>query len=205
MLKKCSRALLLSDVPSFAENYLALAGEVGVSLIVEEVWNNKYRITSDVVILGSKYLKDLNRAYYADAVLILKEGESPAPYIKEGITRFIFNFRNNYELLCAFYKPEKIVLHASSNDLKTIIKESTILNYQFGDYNFMFDKNKFMYKGKPIYLAESAKRYLAEWLLNGHKDNSKRMILCNLRKKFGVDFLKDVDRFGQLKEEKNEQ
>lgn len=202
MLIKCSKALLLSDVPSFVENYKALAEEIGVSLQVESEWNDRYRVTSEVVILGSKYLDTLNRSYYPEAVLILKEGESPAPYIKEGINRFIFNYKNNYELLCAFYKQERIVIHASSNDLKTIIKESDVLNYQFGDYNFMFDRNRFQYKGRPIYLSDSAKRYLAEWLLNGHKDNSKRMVLCNLRKKFGEGFLKDVDRFGQLKEEK---
>lgn len=202
MLQKASKALLLSDVPSFARNYQALAGEVGVSLSVEETWNVKYRITSEIVIFGTKYFNDVNKAYFPQAVLILKKGESPAPYIKMGISRFIFDYQNNYELICALYKMEKIVMHASSNDLKTIIKECDVLTYQFGDYDFMFDKNRYKYKGKPIYLADSQKRYLAEWLLNGHKDNKKRMILCNLRKKFGEEFLKDVDRFGQIKEEK---
>ena len=97
MLIKCSKALLLSDVPSFVENYKALAEEIGVSLQVESEWNDRYRVTSEVVILGSKYLDTLNRSYYSEAVLILKEGESPAPYIKEGINRFIFNYKNNYE------------------------------------------------------------------------------------------------------------
>lgn len=202
MLQKASKALLLSDVPSFARNYQALAGEVGVSLSVEETWNVKYRITSEIVIFGTKYFNDVNRAYFPQAVLILKKGESPAPYIKMGISRFIFDYQNNYELICALYKMEKIVMHASSNDLKTIIKECDVLTYQFGDYDFMFDRNRYKYKGKPIYLADSQKRYLAEWLLNGHKDNKKRMILCNLRKKFGEEFLRDVDRFGQIKEEK---
>ena len=55
-----------------------------------------------------------------------------------------------------------------------------------------------------IYLTDSSKKYLAQWLLNGLKDNSKRMILCNLRKKFGKDFLSDIDRFGQLKGGKDE-
>lgn len=192
----------MSDVPSFAEGYKSLAEDIGVELSVAEEWNERYRVTAEVVILGSKYLERLNRSYYPEAVLILKKGESPASYIKKGITRFIFDYQNNYELLCAFYRPEKIVLHASSNDLKTIIKECDVLRYQFGDYDFMFDTNKFKYRGKPIYLNESAKRYLAEWLLNGHKNNSKRMILCNLRKRFGEEFLRDIDRFGQMKEEK---
>lgn len=205
MLKKVSKALLLSDVPSFADNYKALASDVGVELSVEKEWNDRYRVSADVVILGSKFLKNLNKAYYPEAVLILKEGESPASYIKEGITRFIFNYKNNYELLCAFYKPEAVIIHASAGDLTDIIKECNVRSYQFAEYDFRFDKNKFFYKGKPIYLPESAKRYLAEWLLNGHKDNKKRMILCNLRKRFGADFLINVDRFGQLKGGKDEQ
>ena len=201
MLKKVSKALLLSDVPSFADNYKALASDVGVELSVEKEWNDKYRVSSDIVILGSKFLKNLNKAYYSETVLILKEGESPSSYIKEGITRFIFNYKNNYELLCAFYKPEAVIIHASAGELTDIIKECNIRSYQFAEYDFRFDKNKFFYKGKPVYLPESAKRYLAEWLLNGHKDNKKRMILCNLRKRFGADFLINVDRFGQLKED----
>lgn len=199
MLKKVTKALLLSDVPSFTDNYKALASDVGVDLLVEKEWNNKFRVSSDIVILGSKFLKDLNKTYYSEAVLILKEGESPSSYIKEGITRFIFNYKNTYELLCAFYKPEDVIIHASDSELTDIIKECNVKSYQFAEYDFQFDKNKFFYKGKPIYLSESAKRYLAEWLLNGHKDNKKRMILCNLRKRFGADFLINVDRFGQLK------
>lgn len=202
MLHKVNKALLLSDVPSFAENYKTLASDIGVSLSVEKEWNSRYRITAEVVVFGTKYFNDVNRAYFPQSVLILKKGESPAPYIKEGISRFIFDYQNTYELLCALYKLDKVIIHASSNDLKTIIKDSDVLTFQFGEYDFMFDKNKFKYKGKPIYLADSQKRYLAEWLLNGHKDNKKRMILCNLRKKLGEDFLKDVDRFGQIKEEK---
>ena len=52
-----------------------------------------------------------------------------------------------------------------------------------------------------IYLTNTIKKYLAQWLLNGKKDNSKRMILHNLRKKFGNDFLSDVDRFGRWNNE----
>ena len=200
MLRKIKKALLLSDVPSFTENYKALASDIGVDLTVEEEWNCKYRVGAETVILGSKYLQDLNSAYYPSAVLILKEGESPASYIKEGITRFIFDYKNSYELLCAFYKPEAIVIHASDMNLSDIIKDCVYTNFQFGDYDFKFDRNVFKYKGNPVYFTEAVKRYLAEWLLNGHKDNSKRTFLCNLRKRFGKEFLADVDRFGNLKE-----
>lgn len=202
MLIKCNSVLLLTNVESFSQLYSQYAEELGISLRVEKEWNVRYRVTEEVVICGSKYLENLHRSYYGTVVLILKEGESPAPYIKEGITRFIFDYQNRYELALALYKNEKVIIHSSSKDLKTVIKDCEVLNYQFGDYNFMFDKNRFIYKGKPIFLNDSAKTYLAEWLLNSHKDNKKRMILCNLRKKFGEEFLKDVDRFGQIKEEK---
>ena len=199
MLEKVERALLLSDVPSFADNYKTLASEIGVSLEVEAEWNERYRVSAEVVILGSKYLPKLNQAYYSMAVLILREGESPAPYIKQGIMRFIFNYKNSYELLCALHKTGKTLIHASSKGLETVLQDSSTTRFSFGEYDFDFTRNTFKYKGKLVYFPESTKRYLAEWLLNSHKDNKKRMILCNLRKKFGSGFLKDIDRFGQIK------
>lgn len=200
MLEKISKALLLSDVPSFADNFKHIAEECDVSLDVESEWSAQFRVSYDTVIFGSKYINKVNRSYYPKAVLILKEGESPAPYIKEGISRFIFDYKNVFELCCSFYREPKTVVHASSKDLETIVKDCGSAVYCFGDYDFDFAKNKFKYKGKLIYMADSTKRYIAEWLLNGHKDNKKRMILCNLRKKFGADFLKNIDRFGQIKE-----
>ena len=205
MLKKVEKALLLTDVPSFRKLYTDLAEEVGVELEAEKDWAIRYRVNADVVILGSKYLDKLNEAYYPIAVLLLKSGESPAPYIKRGISRFIFDYQNQYELFFAFFKQEATVVHASFEGLSDIIKDSGIKKFQFGDYDFQFDKNIYRYKGKPIYLCNATKKYLAEWLLNRNKENKRRMILCNLRKKFGKDFLKDVDRFGQLKGGKNEQ
>lgn len=204
MLEKVKRALLLSDVPSFAENYKALALDVDVQLSIESEWNKLYRVNADVVILGSKYLEKLNRSYYSKAVVILKEGESPSPLIKMGIMRFIFNYKNNYELICAFYRADGIVVHAVTNKLDDIIKGTTVSTFCFKDYNFDFANNVFKYKGKGIYMADSVKKYLAEWLLYGNKDNKKRMIICNLRKKLGKEFLSDVDRFGQVKECKSE-
>lgn len=204
MLVKCKNALLLSDVASFSNMYRQLADEADVNLIVESEWNKRYRVNQEVVILGSKYLDNLNEAYYANAVIILKPGENPIPFVKMGVMRFIFDYHNQYELLTAFFRTEAITLHASNLKLQELLKECPILNFQEGEYDFKFDVDKFFYKGKPVYLADSQKRYLAEWLLNGHKDNSKRMILCNLRKKFGADFLKDVNRYGEIKEEKDE-
>ena len=39
MLRKVSKALLISDVAAFYENYEALAEDIGVNLQVEHEWN----------------------------------------------------------------------------------------------------------------------------------------------------------------------
>lgn len=204
MLQKVNKALLISDVASFYENYEALSEDIGVNLQVESEWNTRYRVNVDVIILGSKNLESLNKTYYPMTVLILNEGESPAPYIKMGITRFIFNYKNKFELLTALFRPDPVIIHAADSSYIDIVKTSDVMSFCCGNYNFRFDKGQFKYKGKVIYLTGSSKKYLAQWLLNGHKDNSKRMILCNLRKKFGKDFLSDIDRFGQIKGGKDE-
>lgn len=204
MLRKVEKALLISDVASFSDNFSVLAEDIGVTLSVEDRWNVRYRVNAEVIIFGSKYIGCVNEMYYPISVLILKSGESPAPYIKMGITRFIFDYKNNYELICALHKVQAEVVYVHETDYEDIISDSNIQNYCFGDYDFKFGKNQFKYKGKPIYLSHSSKKYLAEWLLNGNKDNKKRMILCNLRKRLGESFLRDVDRLGEYKGEKYE-
>lgn len=204
MLVKCKTALLLSDVESFSKAYEMIAEEIDVELKVESDWSERYRLTEDIVILGSKYLDKLNPMYYPNAVLILKSGENPYFFMQKGIARFIFDYQNKYELFTALFKAEPITVHSAHLPLEEIIKDSSVWNFTYGDYDFKFDKDKYFYKGKQLYLANAQKRYLAEWLLNGHKDNSKRMILCIMRKKFGQDFLADIDRFGRFKEEKDE-
>lgn len=204
MLKICSKALLLTDVENFAEMYRDIAEENEVSLRVEESWKSNYRITEEVVICGSKYLESINASYYANIVLLLKDGEKPYAYIKKGIERFIFNCTNRKELSFAFLTKEKELSKDSTKDLKLIVKNAVTLKFVTGDYNFDFGKGIFKWRGKGIYLTNQTINYLAEWLLNGNKDNSRRLLLFNARKRLGKDFLKDVDRFGQLKEVKNE-
>ena len=88
MLIKCKSALLLSDVESFSKIYEMVAEEVGVELKVESDWSERYRLTEEIVILGSKYLDKLNSMYYPNAVLILKSDENPYTFMQKGITRF---------------------------------------------------------------------------------------------------------------------
>lgn len=202
MLNLCSNVLLLTDIESFAETYRLLALSCEVSLRIEKEWNTNYRIKEDVIICGSKYLKNINRAYYQNIVLILKSSESPFPYVKEGINRFVFDFTDKKELLFAFYKEEKHLIASSDTDLKNILESANCQEYIKGDYEFHFDTGNFVWKGKPIYLSEANKKYLAEWLLKGNKDNNKRMSLYNMRTRLGKDFLREVDRFGQIRRKK---
>ena len=202
MLKKCEKVLLITDVKSFADTYKALALDIGIEFQIEDKWNKMYRLNADIVILGSKYLEKLNPSYYAKAVVILKQDENPVQFMKMGVTKFIFDYTNHYELTLALFREEAITVHTSSRDIEAIIKASGTASFCFGDYEFRFDRNQFRYKNKSLYLCDSQKAYLAEWLLNSHKDNSKRMVLCNLRKKFGAEFLADVDRFGQIRRNK---
>lgn len=204
MLKKVESALLLSNVESFKASFKMVAEELNVTLNIEEEWNNRYRISEDVVICGSKYLDEVNKAYYENLVLILKPDESIGNYISKGINRFIFDFSNKSELMYALLYKERTLVQGSVK-LKDIIKDSSFLNFCYGDYDFNFDKDIYIYKGKEIFLTNSQKCYLAEWLLRHNKDNGKRMNLCSLRKKYGKNFLKEIDRLGNPKEENNEQ
>lgn len=203
MLKKCSNVLLLTNVTSFAETYTELARDIGVSVHVEEEWNSHYRVSEQVIVCGSKYIEDINEMFIPNVVVILRSGENPAALIKRGINRFIFDFKSSTELLVSMYAQEKEYVKQSGT-FADVLDESPFLNYVEGEYKFNFKSDRYYYKGDGIYLTNAEKRYLAEWLLNGHKDNSKRQCLFNMRKKFGNGFLKGIDRFGKLKEKKNE-
>lgn len=204
MLQKSRNVLLISDVENFTSMYKELALSIGVKLHAEASWHVTYRVPEDVVILGAKHLETLNPTYYSKAVLLLRPEENPVSFAKKGISRFIFDYQNQYELVMALFYEQPVIVHAQAKEVAECIREYGYPKFEFGDYSFAFDRDVFRYKDKPIYLCESQKRFLAEWLIGGHKDNKKRMILCNLRKKFGEDFLKDVNRFGEIKEVKNE-
>lgn len=198
MLKKCKKALLLSDITHFADTYREIADDLGVALTVESDWNVRYRLNQEVVILGSKFLDKLNLDYFPQAVLILKSDEKPFPYIQQGITRFICDYQNTKELGLAFFYDMPVYISYTTVELEEMLKGFATHSFVVGEYNFDFLADSFKFRGKQIYLAKSQKRYLAEWLLGGHKDNKRRMLLCTLRKKFGETFLSDVDRFGHI-------
>lgn len=199
-MERYNKVLLLTDVPSFAQRYKAIASSVDVSMESEPVWNPKFRVVEDLIIFGSKYLDRVNEKFYFKSVIILKEGENPFDYTERGIQRFIFNFYNDFELLYTLFKEKQKIIRTIDTKLDDIIADSEYSQFSFGDYDFRFDTNLYKYRGQRIYLRESEKLYLANWLLKGTKENKKRSILFTLRKKFGTNFLRDVNRFGQIEE-----
>lgn len=162
MLRKCSSvSILVSD-----ENKKAKCKTVAEQIKVE-VNNN-----GEVILCDGKNLSKLSHNNYDKVVLILNN-ESPVTYIKEGITRFIFDFDNIYELCVAMYTDRPY---------------STI--YDSNDCYFDFNKNNFLYKGEKIFISKSQRKVLKSVLINGEKKSSSyRAIVCRLRKKFGKEFL----------------
>lgn len=196
MLKKVQSALLLTTSKSFSEVYTTVAEEMYIDLHIESEWRDTYFVSEEVVICGAKYLKDISKEYYKRLVLILKKDESIGQYIEMGIERFIFDFENRAELVCSFLFPQKEVFYSYSRNLMEIVQSSFVTTFVAGDYNFDFLKGRYFYKNQELYLTNAQKTYLAEWLLKHNKDNKRRNILTTLKKSFGKDFLKDVDRYG---------
>lgn len=162
MLRKCSSiSILVSD-----ENQKAKCKTVASQIKVDV---NKI---GEVILCDGKNLSKISYNNYDKVVLILNN-ESPVTYIKEGITRFIFDFDNIYELCVAMY---------TDRPSETI--------YDSNDCYFDFNRNNFLYKGEKIFISKSQREVLKSVLINGEKKSSSyRAIVCRLRKKFGKEFL----------------
>ena len=107
------------------------------------------------------------------------------------------NYKNSKEIFFALFIESKNI--EREDMVAQIINDANISLFDKGKYRFDFEKNLFWYKGNQIYLTESNKKYLALWLLQGKKDNNKRALLYEMRKRLGKDFLSDVDRFGNIR------
>ena len=198
MLRTCSSILLLSGVPRFVQYVSEVARDAGAEINSYEDWNVNYRINEDIVICGSKYLSCINTSDYKKVRLVLKTDETVTEFIKMGITHFIFDYNNVRELAFSFFVSEEDVKETLT--ITNVISKADKKHYVKGRYDFNFETDSFKYEGVGIYLRKCEKLFLAEWLLLGKKDNSKRSYLCSLRKKFGKTFLADVDRYGSFKE-----
>lgn len=188
-MEKVKSVLLITEVDSFAREYEALAEEVEVTIDTAFDWNTRYRVQDDIIICGSKFLDRIHVEYYNKVTLILKQGESPFQYMKLGINNFIFDYKNHNELLFAFYRKTD-----------ALVQEYSTVIFHKEDYNFRWDLDLFEYRNERIYLTKGEKSYLYSWLIAMKKDNNKRSMIFNMRKKFGKDFLADVDRHGNIKE-----
>lgn len=203
MLRICSSALLLSNVVSFVHYIAGITSDLGIKLESTDTWNINYRLNSEVIVCGSKYLPYISAADYDKVRLILKTDETVAQFIEMGITHFIFDYNNVREVAFSFYVEENEKQH-SEMTLADIVSKTKVSHFVKGKYDFNFATNAFKYDGVGIYLRESEKVYLAKWLLLNIKENDKRILLFNMRKKFGKDFMQDVDRLGKVTEEKDE-
>jgi hypothetical protein len=180
--------LCIQDFPNMEEDLPA-----DLLKIVEENDNIEIYWFIENYKAWKKHLYALDIATDKDIIISVDDDHIyPEDFIEKGIKRFIFNYQNANELRLALYK-----------DI-TVAKSYTISRYAFGRYDFDFGEDSFKYEGKNIYLTPTEKAYIASWLLGGHKDNAKRGILCYARKRLGSGFLKDIDRFGRLKEDKDE-
>lgn len=203
MLKKVKSTLLLTTAESFSTTVKSITDGMNIDLCTEKEWSKKYKVAQEVILCSSKYLKDIAEEYYKRVVVILKRTDKLEELIEMGVERFIFNFENKQEIACAFLFPQKEVLYTHSMNLLEIVQNSFVTSFCQGNYNFDFMKDIYLYKGKEIYLKNSQKVYLADWLLKHNKDNSRRNILTVLRKSFGKNFLVDVDRVGNFIGEEN--
>lgn len=205
MLEHYNSVLLLSDNELFCKTVSSIAEELGVKIRCEAEWKKIYRVREDIIICGSKYLDSINEAFIPCTTVILKQNEEMFQYVRIGINRFIFDYRNKDELKYSMMKMEKEYIAGGSEDLQLLLSKATYKKFIQKDYDFQFDRNIYRYKGKLVYFSDFQKCYLARWLLLGIKDNSKRTHLCLMRKKFGRDFLADIDRFGGVKGGNDEQ
>lgn len=204
MLKVCSNVLLLSGVASFISHVTEIANDIETVIDVADTWNVNYRVNAEVIICGSKYIDCIGKEDYDKIRLVLKTDETVIPFIRKGITHFIFDHTNKREVAFSMFVDKEEQINERPASLSDIMSEAHISLFHNDRYFFNFASDTFRFKGAGIYLRKSEKEYLARWVLMGNKDNSKRILLCKMRKRFGKDFMQDVDRKGNYQGDSNE-
>ena len=202
MLDTCKTALLLTDNERLAKSYEEVAFRCNVLLKWEKDWTKQYRISSDVVICTAEYVDMIAEEYRHKAVLVFGKGERIAKW-RWTFDRYVFNPDDENELVYSLLriKPSKKEVKASSPNLTSVLRDCGETRFVKGDYMFDFVQDIFIYKGVKIYLSKGNKLMLARWLFLSYKDNNARTQVCILRKKFGKDFLSDINAKGELKNE----
>lgn len=202
MLETCKTLLLLTDSEELAKRYEEVAFKCNVLLRWEKGWTKQYRISSDVVVCTSEYADMIAEEYRAKAILVLNKGEKIGKW-RWKFDRYVFNAEDENEVVYSMLriKPSKKEVKASSPTLSAVLQESGESHFCKGNYDFNFPQDIFKYKGTRIYLSKGNKLMLARWLFLSYKDNNARTQVCALRKKFGKDFLSDINAKGEIKNE----
>lgn len=200
MLKTCSKFTLITEDKWIQNAYDVISRNCDLRMKVCEKWDIKNRCDDDLIVCDSFFADTISDDYTHKTVIILKEGESFVPYRKR-FDRFVFNRENKNELTYALLRI-KLDFKQEIAELTTIgsiIKEAGESVYSSGDYFFDFGNGVYKYKGKGIFLTEGNKIMLARWLLLHIKNGNARTQAYQLRRKFGADFLKDINIKGGIK------
>lgn len=200
MLKTCRSFLLLTEDKRLQNVYEAVARNSEIRIKIMEKWDVMNRSTEDVIICDSYFADMLNEDYWFKTVVVLKQGESFVPYRKR-FDRFVFDRENKNEIAYSLVKIKLDVKRevAELTTVGSIINECGTSVYSCGDYFFDFGNGVYKYKGNGIYLTEGNKIALAKWLLLHKKNSSTRTQAYQMRRKFGNDFLLDVNIKGGIK------
>ena len=203
MLRTVKTAILLTKDKGLADMYMSVAPQCEVSLTVREDWDIKFRVTTGVVLCDSDMAELVAEEYRCKTVIILKNEANFVPW-RGKFERFVFNRFNRYELIYSFleWKPDlKKEVKKLSSTMTSVINESGLREFVKGDYDFNFEHDLFKYKGKSVYLSKTEKLLVARWLLLGYKDNNTRTHIYRIRKRLGSEFLADINKRGELKNE----
>lgn len=195
MLISSKTALLLSKDTDFIARYETVAQLCNVELTVRSEWNERYRINQDVVIAEGE-LASLVASEYKNRLVLVFSGNIAEMRAKAD--RFIFNKENLQELIYAFLKIDNSVKIKDTRSVTSIVISSGRSIFKEADYDFDFANSTFRYKGKEIYVSDGQKIVLAKWLLLGERGNNCYVQIHQMRKKFGKDFLSDINKYGEL-------
>jgi len=200
MLKTCKSFILVTEDKRLQNVYEAVARSSEIKIKIMEKWDLLNRSTEDLIICDSYFADFMNEDYWFKTVVVLKQGESFVPY-RQRFDRFVFDRENKNEIAYSLVKIKLDVKRevAELTTVGSIISECGTSVYTNGDYFFDFGNGVYKYKGKGIYLTEGNKIALARWLLLHKKNSNTRTQAYQMRKKFGSDFLMDINIKGGIK------
>lgn len=192
MLRICSSALVTGCSADLTNRLRIQMAKHSIIPEVRKDWIQLSKTDAERLVSTTQRFSDINPRYYPITVLCVDKGTDITPYLEKGVVHFITDVEDEIQFLQAMY----VSYEAKSERIRFL------QDYVQGDYRFLFTRDEFYYKGEGIYLLPNEKRYLYDWLIFREKDNKRRIALFTIRKRLeDKTFLKDVDRFGGLKNE----